>query len=899
MNKVPKVEKITYIAQDKPWPREYVLTLLETAIGLDEIRFAREVALSWLATYPGDLEVSLYNARILIEENHPHQAIKILETLCHKDPEFLEAQKLLHKVHSEIQDPSEGVHCGCEYALDINHTPKGTLPKWSRPLRKARLALDNEVTPKAIDNAERMVQAAIAKEPPTPLVEVTHLRLLTARKTVPPGAIRSLAELYHKRWPECISIFLVLADILMKSGKSDKAVALLHRAATQDVVGVVATRLWGSEHPYRALWPETLEAYINLPLPAAVISAFGWNRLPEGEKKTEYLARNLHKQDLNPKENSEDSDELDLKAEKKSRQEKLGSQEIDSVPETLRSVKAELERVANRLDQPELARSDGRFPVYVVFTTKSGLIEKYGEEATEELHDAMRDLVISVRSRKDWGAIQLYADDTTSMASFGLLPVKQNDPWALKLAIADLDASLGKQGAMIGALLIVGGPDVVPFHYLPNPTDDVDDDVPSDNPYSTCDENYFIPDWGVGRLPGGSGNDPKPLIQTLAHINAYHQAEETNSRNWLWQWLYSFIELFRPPIWRQRSSFGYSAEAWRKASWQVFRPIGEPRDLITSPPEGIDIGTIIPASRMSYFNLHGLVDSAQWFGQRDPLASSDGQDYPIALRPQDVINSGRAPSIVFSEACYGANIIGKNIDEAIALKFLTSGSQAVVGSTVMSYGSINAPLIAADLLGHYFWNYLREDYPAGEALRRAKIHLAKEMHHRQGYLDGEDQKTLISFILYGDPLAQSETAHKNNIRLRELLPFSRSSRKSVVRILHDATDVRTVCDRSDMPGTSEPIPPEVMTHVKQVVAQYLPGMAGAQFTLSHEHSTCHGGGHNCPTAQLVGNYHPKGESLRQVVVLSKQLVNDQHTHHQIARLRLDRDGKVVKLAVSR
>jgi len=39
----------------------------------------------------------------------------------------------------------------------------------------------------------------------------------------------------------------------------------------------------------------------------------------------------------------------------------------------------------------------------------------------------------------------------------------------------------------------------------------------------------------------------------------------------------------------------------------------------------------------------------------------------------------------------------------------------------------------------------------GEALKYAKVSLAREMQERQGYLDSEDQKTLLSFVLYGDP----------------------------------------------------------------------------------------------------------------------------------------------------
>ena len=120
-----------------------------------------------------------------------------------------------------------------------------------------------------------------------------------------------------------------------------------------------------------------------------------------------------------------------------------------------------------------------------------------------------------------------------------------------------------------------------------------------------------------------------------------------------------------------------------------------------------------------------------------------------------MLNGGRTPEIIFSEACYGAYILEKTAENSLALKFLATGCRALVGSTVMSYGSISTPLNAADLLGTAFWKYLKDGIPVGDALRRAKIHLAREMHKRQGYLDGEDQKTLISFVLYGDPLAHS------------------------------------------------------------------------------------------------------------------------------------------------
>ncbi|MEK7278766.1 MAG: hypothetical protein AAB427_15550, partial [Chloroflexota bacterium] len=111
-------------------------------------------------------------------------------------------------------------------------------------------------------------------------------------------------------------------------------------------------------------------------------------------------------------------------------------------------------------------------------------------------------------------------------------------------------------------------------------------------------------------------------------------------------------------------------------------------------------------------------------------------------------NGAAAPRVVFSEACYGANILGKGEPEAaLSLQFLSDGAGAFVGSTKIAYGSIGMPLIGADLLGRYFWEGVAGGLPVGEALRRAKISLAQTMHKQQSFLDGEDQKTLITFLL--------------------------------------------------------------------------------------------------------------------------------------------------------
>ena len=333
-------------------------------------------------------------------------------------------------------------------------------------------------------------------------------------------------------------------------------------------------------------------------------------------------------------------------------------------------------------------------------------------------------------------------------------------------------------------------------------------------------------------------------------------------------------------------NFGYTAEVWRRASHAVYRPIGKPQHLKVSPPVTATRinGTASQGTPLAYFNLHGLEDTAEWYGQKDPVEGGNGPDYPIALRPQDIRNHGSAPKIVFSEACFGANILNKLVEDAICLKFLDSGSKAIIGSTCTSYGSITTPLIAADLLGKSFWTFTQDGYPVGEALRRAKIHLAREMNKRQGYLDGEDQKTLISFVLYGDPLATSSES------------FHASRSKQSLQPAFNADRIKTVCDKANLMEKNQ-VPEEVIKQVKGVVETYLPGMEDAELAFSQEHTQCKG--HECPTYHLGSKTNPKYAPSRKVVTLSKQIVKDSHQHSQHARITINAEGKVTKLAVSR
>lgn len=169
----------------------------------------------------------------------------------------------------------------------------------------------------------------------------------------------------------------------------------------------------------------------------------------------------------------------------------------------------------------------------------------------------------------------------------------------------------------------------------------------------------------------------------------------------------------------------------------------------------------------------------------------------------------------------------------------------------------------------------------------AKITLVSNKHNRQGYLDGEDQKTLISFVLYGDPLTTIKELKSQRIVKTKSGDFNPPS------------EIKTICDRVAVPGTSEPISKDMIKNVKNVVEQYLPGMRNAQLSLSHTHAECSCQGHTCPTHQLGSKSKPTHDPEHQVVTLSKQIVHSHRVHETYARVTFDKQGKLVKLAVSR
>lgn len=70
------------------WDREQWLTVIRIATEVQNLRFARQVAMAWLNVYPGDLMMSYWLAKSFVLDGLIGQGQVILERALQVDPSF-------------------------------------------------------------------------------------------------------------------------------------------------------------------------------------------------------------------------------------------------------------------------------------------------------------------------------------------------------------------------------------------------------------------------------------------------------------------------------------------------------------------------------------------------------------------------------------------------------------------------------------------------------------------------------------------------------------------------------------------------------------------------------------------------------------------------------------------
>jgi hypothetical protein len=358
----------------------------------------------------------------------------------------------------------------------------------------------------------------------------------------------------------------------------------------------------------------------------------------------------------------------------------------------------------------------------LIITSSTQLRVAYGQGGERRVLAAIARLIAARAARGVGSRLALIEDGIADLGVAGAA----NVPAAIAGQVAQAAQALERAGDRLESLLIVGGPEIVPFHMAANPTlYDGDQAVPSDCLYGAGNPFALLPKWAVGRIPAAAGDDPDLLLRLLEHAAAARPADQL------------------------RKPFGYCTAVWRRSSAEVYAEIDAPERLLVSPP--VVAATLdrarLDGARVIYCNLHGVIDGAPWYGQRQnesPLL--------LALRPSDLVGLDLRGAVMLSEACYGAVIAGRDADTSLALAFLACGAAGFVGATAISYGPPSPPAGEADLIALHFLRALkRPGTTLGAAFIAARMGMLRDTLALQSTLDEDDQKTLLEFVLYGDP----------------------------------------------------------------------------------------------------------------------------------------------------
>jgi len=371
----------------------------------------------------------------------------------------------------------------------------------------------------------------------------------------------------------------------------------------------------------------------------------------------------------------------------------------------------------------------------LIATCRQPLVAQYGQSGFGAITAALQRLASAHRAGGVDSRI-VYLDEPASEPASGEPMDDRARVAPIKSRLDALCRSARLAGDPVEYCLLIGGPDIVPFFEMADPTAP-GAVVLSDNPYASDgamdDEwlDHLLPVRRVGRLPGEAGaHDPRLLLKQIENACRFH----------------------RDPAVNGKQVFCYTAEAWEKASRSVLAGLEEFRLTVTSsePCRVSEFNSAwLEDAPFLHFNLHGSDRESCWKGTGTPVWKVRN-----ALQPESLASYRGRGAVVFSQCCFGAYINGRSSADSIALSFLDHDARCLVGSLAVAYGADGVrrvELEESDVVARSFWTFVKEGIRFGDALMRAKHDLAEEMALRLGGLDEDAQKTLLSFVLYGDP----------------------------------------------------------------------------------------------------------------------------------------------------
>jgi len=309
-----------------------------------------------------------------------------------------------------------------------------------------------------------------------------------------------------------------------------------------------------------------------------------------------------------------------------------------------------------------------------------------------------------------------------------------------------IEAFAGDKYEDIGAILIVGGPGVVPFAVVDNPVfescknsgtkaEDCDDRdiVYTDDVYADFDGD-IIPDVPLARLPDG---------QDLALILG---------------------QLRRDPRLDLEGAYTLGHHNREGEAQSIANMIGDSPDW-SAPDDHNDVNSDDLEVQLLYFILHGSNrNTSTWWGEDPnkprptPMPSGPTRYESTTALTVNEATTDDEVGILLSNACYGAYLDGNQTPgNSLALRFLKDNAQAFVGFTTMTYSCLryesfegNVELVWTTTCNNPLFNSLfMQRVVDGEEPLMAYFNTKNDF---LGHISSdEERKALHASVFYGVP----------------------------------------------------------------------------------------------------------------------------------------------------
>ena len=374
-------------------------------------------------------------------------------------------------------------------------------------------------------------------------------------------------------------------------------------------------------------------------------------------------------------------------------------------------------------------------------TVKCHLERKYNAVSLNQINTAIRRW-IEADVHRGIRTVHVAVDDSAAMRALRVKPVSgKATAHKIKRAIDDLWKRLTPD-----YLVLFGGADIVPMFEVVNPSHDAkgDDDekVPTDNPYacslrfsSSKRQTYLVPDRVIGRMPDMlSDNDPAWFVDYLETATCWRSK----------------------PASFYNEKFAICCNSWKRAGLECIRYIarsGRPvSHLFISPPIS-DISTSARkhlSARLHMIKCHGSQLDPKFYGQ-------ERKRYPEAIASATLKPRLKPATVAAATCCYGAQIFSPADPGAIkpgewplASTYLRKGALGFVGSTMIAWLG-DSEISYADWIVAAYLKSILGGSSIGRAFLESKQDYVRWIN-QQGYaIDLMDEKTLIEYVLLGDP----------------------------------------------------------------------------------------------------------------------------------------------------